>query len=138
MKPLFLAGALLVLILTDQRATAGRATRTICFFLKLLGLCVMAVCLLDPLWSGQRARPGANLFVVMADNSQGMQIKDRDETRSRGELLRDLVSMGKSDWLAKLDANFQLRRYLFDARLQSTRDFSELALDARSITIVMT
>src|SRR5205814_7041171 len=94
-----------------------------------------AVCLLDPLWSGQRARPGANLFVVMADNSQGMQIKDRDETRSRGELLRDLVSMGKSDWLAKLDANFQLRRYLFDARLQSTRDFSELALDGRASAI---
>ena len=71
----------------------------------------------------------------MADNSQGMQIKDRDETRSRGELLRDLVSMGKSDWLAKLDANFQLRRYLFDARLQSTRDFSELALDGRASAI---
>ncbi|PYK98703.1 MAG: hypothetical protein DME19_11505 [Verrucomicrobia bacterium] len=72
---------------------------------------------------------------MLADNSQGMQIKDWDESRSRGELLRDLLSVGQSDWLPKLDENFQLRRYLFDARLQSTRDFSELGFEGRASAI---
>ncbi|PYM11512.1 MAG: hypothetical protein DME18_13820, partial [Verrucomicrobia bacterium] len=131
----FLTGALLVLIWTYRRPPASGSIRSLCLLLKLLGLLVMAACLLDPLWSGQRARPGANLFVVLADNSQGMQIKDRDESRSRGEFLRDLLSVGQSDWLPKLDENFQLRRYLFDARLQSTRDFSELGFEGRASAI---
>ena len=80
---IFLALALLALGWTYRHAPAGGAIRGVCVFLKLLGLLVLAACLVDPLWSGQRARPGANIFVVIADNSQGMQIKDRGETRSR-------------------------------------------------------
>src|SRR5437667_10200526 len=74
---IFLALALLALGWTYRYAPAGGAIRGVCVFLKLLGLLVLAACLVDPLWSGQRARPGANIFVVIADNSQGMQIKDR-------------------------------------------------------------
>ncbi|HEV8495118.1 MAG TPA: hypothetical protein VGR76_22755, partial [Candidatus Angelobacter sp.] len=48
--------------------------RWLCPLLKLAGLTALAICLLEPLWSGQRAKPGANLFVVIADNSQGLQI----------------------------------------------------------------
>jgi uncharacterized membrane protein len=132
---LFVAAGLLALVWTYWRAPAGGAVRGVCLMLKLLGLCVLAACLLDPLWSGQRARPGANLFVVIADNSEGMQIKDRGETRSRGQVLRAMLTADKADWRAKLDESFQVRRYLFDARLQSTRDFSELALDGRASAI---
>ena len=49
--------------------------------------------LLEPLWSGLHARPGANIFAIVADNSQGLQIKDRGETRSRGEVLRELLRL---------------------------------------------
>src|SRR3954471_21932759 len=49
---------------------AGSAPlRWTCLVLKLLGFAALAVCLLEPLWSGQRARPGANIFAVVADNS---------------------------------------------------------------------
>src|SRR6185436_2713858 len=61
--------------------------------------------------------------------------KDRDETRSRGELLHAMLTADKADWRAKLDESFQVRRYLFDARLQSTKDFSELAFDGRASAI---
>src|SRR5437867_2941486 len=47
--------------------------------LKMLGVLALALCLIDPLWSGKRARPGANLFAVLVDNSQSMQIKDRGQ-----------------------------------------------------------
>src|SRR5436853_2342187 len=66
-------------------------TRVGCVLLKLLGLLALAACLLEPLWTGQRARPGANFFVLLADNSQGMQIKDDGESRTRGEFLNGLL-----------------------------------------------
>src|ERR1044071_6811993 len=103
-----------------------------CLGLKLLGFTALALCLLEPLWSGQRARPGANLFAIVADNSQGLQIKDRGETLTRGELLRGLLDLQHSSWQESLGQNFDLRRYLFDARLQTTRDFSELNFDGRA------
>src|SRR5207249_9985212 len=76
----FLAVALLALAWAYRRAAAGGAIRGVCIFLKALGLLTLAACLLEPLWSGERARPGANLFLVLADNSAGMQI-DRKSTR---------------------------------------------------------
>ena len=101
----------------------------------MAALLLLTACLLDPLWSGQRARPGANLFAVVADNSQGMQIRDRGDLRSRGDLLHAALTSDKADWRAKLEENFQVRRYLFDSRLQSTRDFSELVFDGRASAI---
>src|SRR5215813_12053066 len=108
------------------RAAPAGPIRWICLFLKVLGLTALLTCLLEPPWSGQRARPGANLFAIVADNSQGLQIKDRGEIRNRGEVLRDLLDPQKGAWHTKLEENFELRRYLFDARLQGTKDFSEL------------
>jgi uncharacterized membrane protein len=123
--------AILLLIWSYRVATAGMV-RWLCLGLKLLGLAALALCLLEPLWSGQRARPGANLIAVVADNSQGLQIKDRGETRSRGELLREVLDPQRTSWQERLEENFEVRRYFFDARLQTTKDFSELAFDGRA------
>ena len=120
---------------TYRRESADASVRAVCAALKALGLLLLAACLLEPLWTGQRARPGANLFVVLADNSQGMQIKDAGATEHRGAMLRKLLTEDKETWLAKLTDTFQTRRYAFDSRLQSTRDFSELAFDGRGSAI---
>src|SRR5438094_3638676 len=124
--------ALVLLFWAYQRTPVNGGTRVCCVLLKLLGLLALAACLLEPLWSGQRARPGANFFAVVADNSQGMQIKDRGESESRGQLLHGLLTSQKARWQSKLEEDFQLRRYLFDSRLQSTREFSELLFDGRA------
>lgn len=130
----FIAAAILILF-WSYRAAAPGPLRWVCLGLKALGLAALALCLLEPHWTGQRARPGANLFAVMADNSQGMQIKDRGESSSRGEALQALTSPERTDWQAGLSANFDLRRYLFDSRVQPTSDFHELAFDGRSSAI---
>lgn len=127
--------SLLVLFWAYRRAAADRRVRVLCVLLKSLGFVALAACLLEPLWSGQRARPGANLFFLLADNSQGMQIKDRGQARSRGEFLHSLLSGDNLPWQNTLEENFQLRRYLFDSRLQSTRDFSELLFDGRASSL---
>ncbi|MBL9190538.1 MAG: hypothetical protein JNK23_23875 [Opitutaceae bacterium] len=134
--PVLLFAAVAALVLTwSYRAAAGHPLRWVCLGLKALGLAALALCLLEPLWLGQRARPGANLFAVVADNSQGLQVRDRGESATRGEGLRQLVDATDSAWQGALATNFDVRRYLFDARLQATRDFSELTFEGRSTAL---
>jgi uncharacterized membrane protein len=117
------------------RVNAAPATRLLAFILRLTGLAALAACLVDPLWTDTQPRPGANTFAIVADNSQGMEIQDRGATKSRAAQLRDLVGHDKAPWQIKLAETFQLRRYLFDSRLVSTRDFGELKFDGRASAI---
>lgn len=135
--PAAIAGllALLLVLWSYLRAAPVGGWRWACVGLKALGIALLAFCLLEPLWTGQRARPGANLFVVLADNSQGLQVKDRGETRSRGEVLRELVESRSGNWPEQLEADFEVRRFYFDQRLHATRDFSELTFDGRSTAL---
>ena len=132
---IILALALLVLFRTYRSDNASFGLRSLCAGLKILGLLTLAAVILDPQWSAERAKPGSNLFVILADNSQGMQIKDRGATKNRGEELRGLLQGVAPAWPTKLEDNFQVRRYYFDSRLQSTKDFSELNFDGRSTSI---
>ena len=46
------------------------------FVLKLLGIIILALFLTEPMQSGKRVKKGANMFIVMADNSGSMNIID--------------------------------------------------------------
>ena len=136
LMPVLIFGVVAVAVLFwSYRAAEGHPLRWVCLALKALGLAALALCLLEPLWLGQRARPGANLFAVVADNSQGLQVRDRGEAASRGEGLRKLLNAEVSPWQGALAATFDVRRYQFDARLQATKDFSELNFEGRSSAI---
>ncbi len=134
--PVVVTAVLAALVLIwSYRASAGHPLRWVCLGLKALGITALALCLLEPLWLGQRARPGANLFAVVADNSQGLQIHDRNDPKSRGDALRALLDPQASTWQSTLAATFDVRRYLFDTRLQATKDFSELKFDGRATAL---
>src|SRR2546430_796512 len=122
---IFVAGAALA-SWGYTRVNAARSTRLLGLVLRIIGLAALAACLVDPMWTDTQPRPGANTFAIVADNSQGMEIQDRGATKTRGAQLRDLVAQDKAPWQLKLAETFQLRRYLFDSRLLSTRDFGEL------------
>jgi uncharacterized membrane protein len=120
-----------------QSAELGAIHKT-AFCLKLLGVLVLLICMIEPLWSGRRAKSGANLFLVVADNSSGMNIRDPGITRSRGEILQAALQTENSNWLGTLADTFQVRQYLFDSRLRRTTDFSELNFDGKTSAIGMT
>ncbi len=124
-----LAGAL---AWAGRRGVAGRSVRIACGLLKLAGVLALALCLLDPLRVSQRARPGANIFALIADNSQSMQVKDAGQSQSRGEILRAQLTNDAAGWQSALSENFQLRRYTVDSQLQDARDFAELKFDGRA------
>ena len=120
------------MIWAGHRSTTGLPVRIGCGLLKLAGIVMLALVLLEPLWVGQRAKPGANFFALVADNSQSLQMKDAGESQSRGEMLRQTLTTDAKGWQSALAENFQVRRYMFDSRLQNTRDFSELNFDGRA------
>jgi uncharacterized membrane protein len=109
------------------RSTGSTATRSVCTALKVVGIAALVACLLEPLWSTKRAQPGANFFVVLADNSQGLQMTDRGAEETRGAQMKQwLADSGPGAWQQTLAETFQLRRYSFDARLQPVTTFAEL------------
>jgi hypothetical protein len=104
----------------------------IAFGLKLLAVAVLAMCLVEPLWSGRRAQSGANLFLVVADNSRSMAVLDRGMAQTRGEVLQAALKTDSTQWLSHLGDTFQVRQYVFDSRVHRTTDFSELVFDGRA------
>ena len=114
-----------------RRAAVGGRVGAICFGLKLLGIVALAACLVEPVWTGQRARPGANFFAILADNSQSMQIKDRGEKLTRGEKVREVLGTSKGGWQMQMENDFQVRRYVYDSSLQASTDWDDLNFSGR-------
>ncbi len=131
----WLALAVVLLFFSYRRLGGSRGIKRVCFVLKLLGFGLLLLCLLEPLWSQTRAKPGANYLAVLADNSQGMQIRDAGSGESRGEqMLRFLVDE-PALWREELESQFQVRRYLFDTRLHGTKGFEALRFDGRASSL---
>ena len=116
-------------------APARGPLRLACAVLKMLGLAALLACLLEPTLSGQRAKPGANVLAIVADNSLSMTLHDAGASESRGDILRSVVAGARSDWRTPLSQSFDTRHYLADARLQPTQDFHELAFDGRTTAL---
>jgi uncharacterized membrane protein len=118
----------LLLVWGYHRAPSSISTRLIAAALKAVGVAVLALCLLEPLFSGHRVRPGANSFVVLADNSQSMMLRDQGALESRGEELQSLLAE-TTPWSARLREDFEVRRYAYDSQLRAVADFAALSFD---------
>src|SRR5580693_1898491 len=79
------------LLWSYTRAEAKRSVRVIAGVLKALGFTALAISLLEPLLTGSRPRRGANAFVILADNSQSLLIRDDQAAGTRGEWVRKLL-----------------------------------------------
>jgi uncharacterized membrane protein len=129
------AGVLLVLLIVGYlragSGMVGMGVRVAAASLKILAILILAGCLLEPLFSGQRARPGANKFVVLADNSQSMNLKDQGSGKTRGEELKAFAGK-EAPWLEQIGRDFALREFAFDSQLHSTENLAALAYDGRA------
>lgn len=114
------------------RAPTTAPLRLAAAALKTLAIAGLALCLIEPLLSGTRARPGANMFAVVADNSESMTIQDQAAAGSRGQELQRLLALDTS-WHQRLGTDFDTRRFIFDSNLRTVDSFSAMQLDgARS------
>src|SRR6266513_1120614 len=81
--------ALVALVWAYTRSSFAAWVRTIAALLKATGIILLAVLLLEPLFTGTRPRPGSNLFLVVADNSRSLQLADHGELHSRGQAMKE-------------------------------------------------
>jgi uncharacterized membrane protein len=111
--------------------------------LKGLGICLLAACLVNPLWSGTRARPGANLFAILVDQSQSLTMSDADANQTRAEQLARLIERPEQltettdpdDWQLRLEQDFDVRRYLVDSRLHNVPEFVDVKFDGHASSL---
>ncbi len=120
---LLIVAALFFIYRSYRRSTAHRAISLAAATLKTVGLLALAVCLIEPLYSGVRARPGENLFAILVDDSQSLNISDRPGAETLALLRQPLLSEENPGWQTRLGQDFELHRYLFDAALHSVQDF---------------
>jgi uncharacterized membrane protein len=116
------------LVWSYWRTSATPAIKLTCATLKILGLAGLALCLVEPLLSSTRARRGANMFAIVADNSQSMNVHDQGEAGSRGEAVHGLLN-STSGWQKRLSSDFDTRRFAFDSHLRSVDHFASLRFD---------
>jgi hypothetical protein len=94
--------------------------------LKLLGILLVIACLLNPLGTFTRVKPGENIVLLVADDSASLRIKAVDAAASRGEELQKLLLNKDADWQVRLGQDFDVRRYISSERVTPVEDFTAL------------
>lgn len=140
-SPQWLTGALallgvagLLLLWSYARARASGPVRVACAVLKALAFTALALSLVEPLLTGARPRRGANAFVILADNSQSLRVRDEVASEERGEWMRGLLKK-ETPWRTRLGQDFDVRGYVFDSHLRATEGFEGLTFDGTGSTL---
>ena len=116
------------------RARVKPSVRVLGLILKGVGFTALALALLEPLLTGSRPRKGANSFVILADNSQSLSIKDEEAGGTRGDWVRRLLGK-ESPWKTRLGQDFDVRNYVFDSHLRGVDGFEALSFDGTGSAI---
>ena len=74
---------------------------------KAVGMTTLVLCLLEPLVTSTRPRPGANLFIVLADDSRSLTIRDAGSAETRHAVLRRSLAED-APWLTRLEQDFDV------------------------------
>jgi uncharacterized membrane protein len=116
-------------------ADSKRWVRICAAGLKVLGFAALVLSLIEPLLAGSRPRRGANAFVILADNSQSLQIRDDSTAHTRGDWVRNILCQD-SAWTTRLGQDFDVRKYMFDSHLRAVDGFDDLKFDGVGTSIV--
>lgn len=127
---ILLAVAVALAAWSYRRSPGPAWVRATASMLRLVAVIALALCLIDPLFSGVRPRPHANRFVILADNSESMTLRGNTAPTRGQELQRALQA--HSPWQARLGQDFELRRYAFDNSVRPLDGFEELSFRGES------
>jgi len=97
--------------------------------LKLAALLLLALCLMEPMWSGSSPKKGANDFVVIADNSQRLGVESEKGVRVGDEfasMLKPTTQNRDPELLEQIAKTFRLRTYKLDRVLKRVGSYEKL------------
>ncbi len=100
--------------------------------LKLVAMSLLAFCLIEPVWSGVQAKPHSNHFIVLADNSQSLNVRhaqDKDAPTIAEQFKTLVEAKAPGHWTERLAQDFSLHQAAFDRRLRPMPELTSLAHD---------
>ncbi|MCF3648795.1 hypothetical protein [Synoicihabitans lomoniglobus] len=107
-------------------AEPNRGALAVGLSLRGLGIGLLLLTLLDPQWVVTRAKRGANVVAILADNGRGLEITEIGAASSRASQLQAALTTPATPWLENLRNEFQTRSYIFDHDVRRVSEFSVL------------
>ncbi|MCY2974081.1 MAG: hypothetical protein NTW52_05375 [Planctomycetota bacterium] len=104
--------------------------RFVAFTSRIFGVALLLACLLDPMGTSQRPKPQANLFAVVVDDSQSMDVLIHNKSLGISKKEKPITMQflaADADWSRKLAEDFRVRKYRFSNNLESTDSLQEIA-----------
>lgn len=118
-----------------QSIRAPLMVKLACATAKTVAVLLLAALLVEPMRSETKPVPGANLFVVLADHSQSLQVIDPGQSKTRAELLKLQLDRA-APWQVRLGQEFDVRRYQFADQLSPVSDYEQYQADGRASGMV--
>ena len=107
--------------------------------LRIVGWLLLAICLMNPLWSSSRPRSGANVVAVVADISRSHLVTTGSGSPTRAEAFLEVLKNGEKTepvgWLTQLSQDFELRRYTVADRLQQVPHFEPVEFNGTASSL---
>ena len=125
----------ILMVWSWTRGRTGVSVRVVGMLAKTLAVILIAMILLEPMRSEMLPQTGANLFLIMADDSQSLTIKDRGQRQSRGERLKAALDR-EAAWQVRLGQEFDTRRYLFDSQVRPVDHYQDMAVDGEGSSLL--
>ncbi len=105
-----------------------RLAATLC---KLTALALLALCLLDPLWTRTQPKKGENEVVVLVDASASLDLAESVGGETRAAQVQAALARGDDDaaWIKALGEDFRLRLMTGGSQTKSVPHFRGLQFD---------
>ena len=127
----FGAASIFILTFTYRKSPLRGPQKFFAATLKLVGLILLALILMEPVILDELPRKNANEVAIVADNSSGLTVAlDANEPSPAEQLTSALVNSKTNlypEWLTRIDDTFRLQPFLFDGSLRRVDEFSELS-----------
>ena len=98
---------------------------------KLGALVLLALCLLDPLWTRTQPKKGENEVVVLVDTSASLDLDESGSGKTRGSLVKEALVSGEADaaWITALGEDFRLRLMTGGSQTKSVPNYRGVTFD---------
>ncbi|MEZ5327838.1 MAG: hypothetical protein R3F19_22560 [Verrucomicrobiales bacterium] len=136
MMLLLAAIAVISVAITYWKMPELRGWRLGAGLIKVLGIVLLLMALLEPVLEEKVAKKGANFFINLIDNSESQGITEEGASRSRSDQVKEVLDQtGDGQWQEELKQRFKVHNYSFGERLLRRDDFAKLNFNERSSTL---
>ncbi|MEM9160873.1 MAG: hypothetical protein AAGB46_17620, partial [Verrucomicrobiota bacterium] len=109
-----------------------KRSRNAALALRAAAIILLGLSLLEPMWLSSRPKTGANIVAVLADNSQGLNLRLDQKDSRYGDILKERLQDASAQSFRTLSEEYQTRFYQFDSQLKRIPDFTKLDFSGTS------